>query len=331
VLDLFCGAAGGWSLGMHRAGYATIAACEIDPWRRERFLRNFPDVRMYEDVRDLTAGRLRADGAFPDIIVGSPPCQDASTANTAGRGLDGERTGLFFEAVRLVGECRPRWAAFENVPGIHHRGIDRVLDALAALGYACWPLVVGAMDIGAPHPRRRLWLVCADGGTIERLATQHTDRPPGGTLESVRGRASPQSAGIAAHADGEGQYGLARHGEMAGRLCEPAADADQLRCGQGAEIWKGRSEDVRLPGAAAGDAHGAGLEERQGERGDPCKEQPAALRAIGAAWPSWNGGASRFGGMDDGLPKGVARAALAAYGDAVVPQIAEMIGRAMRL
>src|SRR5882724_9287460 len=130
ALDLFCGAAGGWSLGLHRAGMTTVAACEIDPWRRERFARNFPDAKLYDDVRTLTADELRADGIVPDIIVGSPPCQDASTANTSGRGVDGERTGLFFEAVRLVDECRPRWAAFENVPGIRRRGIDRVLGKL---------------------------------------------------------------------------------------------------------------------------------------------------------------------------------------------------------
>src|SRR5262245_26036050 len=93
VLDLFCGACGGWSLGLHRAGGSeTVAACEIDDWRRERFRRNFPEAVTYRDVRELHAGQLRADGVVPDVIVGSPPCQDASSANARGKGLDGERT-----------------------------------------------------------------------------------------------------------------------------------------------------------------------------------------------------------------------------------------------
>jgi len=112
VLDLFSAAAGGWSLGLHRAGFVTVAACEIVEWRRILYSENFPHVRIYDDVRTLTAARLVSDlGFLPDIVVGSPPGQDISVANTKGRGVDGERSGLFFEAVRLVGDCRPRWFA----------------------------------------------------------------------------------------------------------------------------------------------------------------------------------------------------------------------------
>ena len=82
ALDLFSAAAGGWSLGLHRAGFVTIAA-EIVEWRRILYAENNPHVRLYEDVRGLTAARLVSDlGILPDIIVGSPPCQDISSANT---------------------------------------------------------------------------------------------------------------------------------------------------------------------------------------------------------------------------------------------------------
>ena len=117
ALDLFSAAAGGWSLGLHRAGFITVAACEIIEWRRVLYAENNPHVRLYEDVCALTATRLVSDlGFLPDIIVGSPPCQDISSANTKGKGIDGERSGLYLEAVRLVGDCRPRWFAFENSP-----------------------------------------------------------------------------------------------------------------------------------------------------------------------------------------------------------------------
>ncbi|MDX0897454.1 DNA cytosine methyltransferase [Sinorhizobium medicae] len=160
VLDLFSAAAGGWALGMHRAGYRTIAACEVVDWRRALYSENNPGVPVYDDVTTLTADRLIRDGVgLPDIIVGSPPCQDISSANTKGKGVDGERSGLYFEAVRLIKECRPRWFALENSANLRTRGADRVIDALAAIGYTCWPFVVSAGDVGANHERKRSWLV----------------------------------------------------------------------------------------------------------------------------------------------------------------------------
>lgn len=163
VLDLFCGAAGGWSLGLHQAGYRTVAAAESDPWRRATFLRKFADVEMFEDVRAVTAGSLRERlGYLPRVVVGSPPCQDASSANHYGAGLDGHRTGLFAEFVRIVGEVRPAWFAAENVFGLSYRGLDRLLGELDGKGYHVWPLGMGADDFGAPHPRERIWLVGVD-------------------------------------------------------------------------------------------------------------------------------------------------------------------------
>ncbi|WP_099347846.1 DNA cytosine methyltransferase [Acetobacter aceti] len=163
VLELFAGAAGGWTLGLHRAGFVTVAACEIVPWRRVLYAENNPHVRLYDDIRALTAGRLVSDlGFLPDLIAGSPPCQDISSANTRGKGIDGARSGLYLEAVRLVGECRPRWFAFENSANLRTRGADRLLDALEALGYAVEACVVGAGDIGACHVRKRSWLIGHD-------------------------------------------------------------------------------------------------------------------------------------------------------------------------
>jgi DNA (cytosine-5)-methyltransferase 1 len=173
ALDLFSAAAGGWSLGLHRAGFETIAACEVVDWRRALYSENNPGVRVYDDVCTLTADRILADlGTLPDIIVGSPPCQDISSANTKGKGVDGARSGLFFEAVRLIGECRPRWFALENSANLRTRGADRVIDALAAVGYTCWPHVVGVDDVGGNNERKRAWLIGCD---IEQVANSDSD------------------------------------------------------------------------------------------------------------------------------------------------------------
>lgn len=321
ALDLFSGACGGWSLGFHRVGIETVAACEADEWRQRQFARNFPRARLYDDVRTLTAARLFEDRIWPiDIVCGSPPCQDASTANTKGRGIDGERTGLYLEAVRLVAEIGPRWFAFENVPGIRNRGIDRVLDGLEQAGYACWPLVVGAHDLGAPHIRQRSWVIGADAATVQRLA-QPWDQPIGNsecssTDTESRGRGTGlcedrqigdrsvigDSAFVASDADGE---------RCEGRQQGPQKSGRQLRQ---PELSKTGTSSV-----PSGEQVGTTRQSLEG----------AIAQRVGAIAETWNGGiAGRFG-VDDGLPKGMARPLLAAYGDAVVPQIAEIIGRAI--
>lgn len=291
ALDLFSGAAGGWTLGLYRAGIATVAACEADPWRRAVYGARWPGVRLYDDVRTLTGDKVLADVGPIDLVAGSPPCQDASTANARGKGIDGERTGLFRDAVRLVSELRPRWVAFENVPGIRARGADWVLAALEAEGYTCRPLVVGAVHAGANHLRKRVWFV-ANAARIGRRPGSHVafSEPAFGASPDPHGDALRHQSGRGGGADGTG-------------AAEPRHDAR--------------------------DAHGEGLEIRQGLGGDARAEFPAAIRAIGEAWPGWNGGLAGLGDLDDGLPRGVARAALAAFGDAVVPQVTEAIGRSI--
>src|ERR1700748_2861524 len=82
VLDLFSGI-GGFSLGLERTGgFQTVAFCEIEPFCRRVLAKHWPSVPCYDDVRTLTAERLRADGISVDAICGGFPCQDASVAKT---------------------------------------------------------------------------------------------------------------------------------------------------------------------------------------------------------------------------------------------------------
>lgn len=245
VLDLFSAAAGGWSLGMHRAGFRTIAACEAVDWRRILYAQNNPGVLIYDDVRTLTADRLLHDlGRLPPIIVGSPPCQDISPANTKGKGVEGERSGLFFEAVRIIGECRPRWFALENSANLRTRGADAVLAALEDLGYACWPLVVRASDIGANHERPRCWLIGCDVAQV-------------------------------AHPDGYGEHAQPEHGKVAelpglggdrGRGNATDPDKDEIRQ---PELSRGTEPEAAFAGHAsrdpAQDGRGQGLPRRCSE------------------------------------------------------------------
>jgi len=158
VLSLFAGI-GGFDLGLERTGgFKTVAFCEIEPHAHAILRKHWPKVPIYDDVCQLTGRRLAADGIFPDAIVGGFPCQDLSAAG-ARAGLEGERSGLWFEMARLIGELRPRIVIVENVAELLANGFGDVLGSLASLGYdAEWQCIPSGC-IGAPHLRDRVWII----------------------------------------------------------------------------------------------------------------------------------------------------------------------------
>jgi DNA (cytosine-5)-methyltransferase 1 len=158
LLDLFSGI-GGFSLGLERSGgFETMAFCEIDPFCRKVLKKHWPHVPQYDDIKILTAERLRADGIVPDAICGGFPCQDISVAG-AGAGLDGERSGLWFEYARLISEIRPRVVIVENVGALLVRGLSVILGNLATLGYDAEWDCLPACTAGFEHERDRIWIV----------------------------------------------------------------------------------------------------------------------------------------------------------------------------
>ncbi len=176
VLDLFSGI-GGFSLGLERTGgFRTVAFCEVDPFRRGVLARHWPEVPCYDDIRGLTAARLAADGVVPEVLCGGFPCTDVSDAG-AKVGILGERSGLWSEYARLVGELRPRYVVVENVGALLARGFDRVLGDLAALGYDAEWHCVPASAVGAAHLRERIWIVAWPRDRIRE------DVPPGEDVE----------------------------------------------------------------------------------------------------------------------------------------------------
>ena len=168
LLDLFSGI-GGFSLGLERSGaFKTVAFCEIEPYCQKVLAKHWPKVPIYDDVRTITAERLTADGITVDAICGGFPCQDISFAGK-GAGLEGERSGLWFEYARIIGELRPRYVIVENVSALLSRGLDRVLGTLASLGYDAEWHCIPASAIGAPHRRDRMWIVgypCSNNGRM---------------------------------------------------------------------------------------------------------------------------------------------------------------------
>lgn len=158
VLDLFSGI-GGFSLGLERTGgFETVAFCEIEEFPRRVLAKHWPEVPCYHDVRTLTAETLERDGIGADVITGGFPCQDISVAGH-GEGIDGERSGLWSEIARLVGEVRPQFVIVENSAALLFRGMDRVLGDLSEIGYDAEWECVPAAAVGAPHIRDRVWIL----------------------------------------------------------------------------------------------------------------------------------------------------------------------------
>ena len=169
VLDLFSGI-GGFSLGLERTGgFKTVAFCEIEEYPRRILAKHWPDVPIYEDVKELTHERLEADGLGRiDLICGGYPCQPFSHAGER-RGAEDDRY-LWPEVKRLMATVRPAWGVFENVAGHVSMGLDEVLSDLEAEGYTGFPVVVPACAVNASHRRDRVWILAhrselqCDGG-----------------------------------------------------------------------------------------------------------------------------------------------------------------------
>lgn len=117
-VSLFAGV-GGFDLGFHRAGFACVGQCEIDPHARDVLERHFPDTPRHDDVTTLTPETFE----HPDVVTFGSPCQDLSVAGKRA-GLAGSQSGLFLHAVRYIRAvqeetdgARPTFALWENVPG----------------------------------------------------------------------------------------------------------------------------------------------------------------------------------------------------------------------
>ena len=157
-LHLFAGAGGG-ILGGMLLGHTTVCAVELEPYCRKVLLQRqrdgiLPKFPIWDDVCTFDGKPWRGK---VDVVCGGFPCQDISAAGK-GAGITGERSGLWGEMARIIGEIRPKYAFVENSPMLTLRGLDRVLGDLSEMGYDARWGVVGASHVGAPHRRERIWI-----------------------------------------------------------------------------------------------------------------------------------------------------------------------------
>lgn len=311
-------ASAAFSLGLERTGgFETKAFCEIEEYPRRVLEKHWPGVPIYHDVRELTADTLRRDGIAVDVICGGFPCQDISFAG-AGAGLEGERSGLWREYARLIGELRPRFVIVENVAALLGRGLGSVLGDLAALRYdALWDCVP-ASALGAPHQRDRVWIVA------------YADRCGGQARKST---AAALGYGRATGADGcamadatddrpgrREQFESGRQGPR--HVANTAIDGRKSRRTRNAEKKpRGRQSDRSCERADIRHANVSGLALGEGQSRDVGEKLAAPFRA------DWWLSEPDVGRVAHGVPARVDR--LKGLGNAVVPQIPEMIGRAI--
>jgi len=297
VLDLFSGI-GGFALGLEAAGFETAAFCEIDPYAHKVLKKNWPGVPIYDDVRRITADRLVSDGVGVDVITGGFPCQDISTAGRQA-GIDGERSGLWSECARLLGDIRPRYAIFENVTNLlNGDGGDwfkRVLWDISSVGYDAEWHCIPASAIGAHHHRDRIWIVAYPNSDSQSGVALNA-----GEIHPPSLFTYPNSGGVRQKQEPRAECERATLPELNG---EAQLLADTLYAGlqrrlhwRQDEEWQGESRHLGCGSAAYG---------------QPRKNQWDAEPNVGR--------------VANGVPARSHR--LRCLGNAVVPQIPELIGR----
>lgn len=277
--SLFSGI-GGLELGLERSGIGHVVwQCEIDPFCRAVLAKHWPTVRRFVDVTQPRRWPL------VDLVCGGFPCQDVSSAGKR-RGLGGRRSGLWHHFASVVRQVRPRFVVVENVASGAKAWLPTIRRDLRRLGYRTRALGIAASDVGAPHLRRRVFVVAYSERGLLR------DESGGGRGAKRKGTSVVGDDGKArtpADAYGEGEPALAFDAEVAGAP-ESAPDS------RGPRREGARTDSHEVRGGPAASAWRT--------------PQPDFLRVAD--------GISR--GMDS------PRRRIKALGNAVVPQCAEVVG-----
>ena len=310
MLDLFTGI-GGFSLAaswvwgneLDLAGF-----CEQDAYCGKVLKKNFPDVPIYPDIKELR-GEWFQD---IDLITGGFPCQDISVAGK-GAGIDGDRSGLWSELCRIISEVRPRYALIENVPMLIHRGLERVLCDLTEIGYDAEWQVIGADDVGARHKRKRIWIVAYPG----HLCGRHDESRDVGLRSGKQAETSIGNASQFEVAGPGKEPKTMAHAQSEGRECGSTGKQGinpQCRTGLSGRHDTGTVPDTNTARLQGSEETG-NLESQRTQR----HQFVTGSCATGNIWTV----EPDVGRVANGVPKRVDR--LRGLGNAIVPQIAALI------
>ncbi len=204
VLSFFTGAMG-LDLGIEKAGFKTLLACEVDKASRKTIVKNKPEIALIGDIRDYSASEIRIKAGLQndeeiDLVVGGPPCQAFSTAGNR-KGFEDERGNVFLTFLNRIIELRPKYAVIENVRGIlsaplkhrphEKRGVNfpplspdemkggalmHIIEALSDAGYGISFNLYNSANFGTPQKRERVIIILSrDGKKAPYLTPTHSE------------------------------------------------------------------------------------------------------------------------------------------------------------
>jgi len=325
VGSLFSGI-GGLDLGLERAGMQVIWQSEIDPYACRVLAKHWPEVPNHGDIKRINWG----DVVRPDVICGGYPCQPFSTAGKR-NGTDDPRH-LWPWVRDAISELRPRYAVLENVRGHLSLGGAEVVGELAAIGYDAEWRVVSAASVGANHRRDRVIIVAYPNGSFGQFKRKRQ--------VSERHVAGCGNAGDVAYPNGrrceqcESQTQPIQRARRGGERNNDVAYSDGGRCVDGfAGVFPNQTGVNAFGHIGSGCADVAHDErQRHGEHRQPTdnsapsgsRQGDRGRKEVYDGWQWWETEPD-VGRVADGVPNRVDR--LRGLGNAVVPQVAEIIGR----
>lgn len=278
---------GGIDLGLERAGMTCVGQVENDPWCNQILEKHWPTIPRWQDIHDLDPEELPDH----DLIAGGFPCQPVSLAGA--RLAQDDPRWLWPEFFRVVRVVRPRYVVVENVPGVASARMGDVLGDLAQIGYDCEWQSIPAAFVGAPHLRWRIFIVAYPN-----------------TMGIRRGRSNTGSNSDGRFSGGSGGDGADVRETSTGPMADHAL-TDVAHSNGDSEPGRTVDAGPRSRELVLADTGGEGLE-REGLPG------PARNGDWWAVEPD-------MGRVAHGVPRRVDR--LRGLGNAVVPQVAELVGR----
>ena len=303
-IDLFSGI-GGFALACRWAGIETIAFCEIEKYAQRGLRKNFPGIRIFEDVRQFPATEFRE----PFLLTGGYPCQPFSQAGKR-RGAEDDRH-LWPSMFGIIRTSRPTWILAENVAGHVTLGLDEVLADLEGEDYAVQPIIVPACAVDAPHRRDRVWIL----GNSKRDSEGRAYGSESGRSKRERKDENiierdevGRDSGNASREIAMGNAKKRRHGRLCGR--------NENRELQIPELGNASRK------IAFADSNRRRCEKRESER-KPLSDFNLESESDGRFWSA----EPNVGRVAHGIPRRVDR--LRGLGNAIVPQVAYEIIKAM--
>jgi site-specific DNA-cytosine methylase len=345
LFELFAGICG-FSLGFECEGFRTVGFAEYEPDASLVIAAHYPCVRNFGDVRNVSRGILAEIGPV-DVITGGVPCQPASLLGQQ-RGTADERW-LWPEAIRVVGELRPRVAVFENPPAIlgleDGRAWDGIVNGLAALRYDCLWEIVPAAIVGAGHIRPRLFLIAVDSTDrdSERREGQRLLLQPRQSRQACEQTSGSFESGATPHSDREQARQRPEHAEH-GRADETEHAREETERNVSADT---ACEQMGSAGLARQNGYVDAPDiESESERGSPNEADAIAgsgetrlkfggkhslpdLRGRVSCENWWHEDVTGIPVLVHGLSTRLAEASCRVTGNAVVPAVARIFARAI--